>query len=45
MRLCADPKRLWRRYLVEPIILLVRLFPRLLRQRLGLRQSTSPVLE
>jgi N-acetylglucosaminyldiphosphoundecaprenol N-acetyl-beta-D-mannosaminyltransferase len=35
MRLCADPKRLWRRYLVEPIILLAHLLPRLLRQRFG----------
>jgi N-acetylglucosaminyldiphosphoundecaprenol N-acetyl-beta-D-mannosaminyltransferase len=31
-----DPKRLWRRYLIEPIIVAKLLSPRLLRQRLNL---------
>jgi N-acetylglucosaminyldiphosphoundecaprenol N-acetyl-beta-D-mannosaminyltransferase len=34
-RLCSDPKRLWRRYLLEPIILMKHLFLRLVRQRIN----------
>ena len=32
-RLCSDPKRLWRRYLWEPLVLLGRLGPQILLQR------------
>jgi N-acetylglucosaminyldiphosphoundecaprenol N-acetyl-beta-D-mannosaminyltransferase len=35
MRLTKDPARLWRRYLVEPLYLLAKLGPRILRQRLA----------
>jgi N-acetylglucosaminyldiphosphoundecaprenol N-acetyl-beta-D-mannosaminyltransferase len=36
-RLFFDPKRLWRRYLIEPIIVAKLLSPRLLRQRLSIQ--------
>jgi N-acetylglucosaminyldiphosphoundecaprenol N-acetyl-beta-D-mannosaminyltransferase len=39
-RLFSDPKRLWRRYLIEPIVLLRRLLLPLIRQRL--RNSRAP---
>jgi N-acetylglucosaminyldiphosphoundecaprenol N-acetyl-beta-D-mannosaminyltransferase len=32
-RLCSDPKRLWRRYLWEPLVLLGRLGPQVVAQR------------
>jgi N-acetylglucosaminyldiphosphoundecaprenol N-acetyl-beta-D-mannosaminyltransferase len=35
-RLLFDPRRLWRRYLIEPIIVAKTLAPRLLRQRLSI---------
>ncbi|HET6218445.1 MAG TPA: WecB/TagA/CpsF family glycosyltransferase [Acidobacteriaceae bacterium] len=35
-RLFFDPKRLWRRYLIEPIIVAKGLSPRLFRQRLNI---------
>jgi N-acetylglucosaminyldiphosphoundecaprenol N-acetyl-beta-D-mannosaminyltransferase len=38
-RLIADPKRLWRRYLLEPIVLLILLCRPLIRQRLQARHE------
>ena len=35
MRLMADPRRLWRRYLVEPVYLLVTMGPGVVAQRWG----------
>jgi N-acetylglucosaminyldiphosphoundecaprenol N-acetyl-beta-D-mannosaminyltransferase len=35
LRFLASPRRLWRRYLVEPLVLLAMIAPQILRQRLS----------
>lgn len=44
MRLFSEPKRLWRRYLLEPLYLLPVLLPRLLKQRWGGKPAYRPSL-